>query len=591
MNIYNFKKHISSEIYHRGKDYYKNGNVTDIQKLENNRWIAEVEGNYDDYNVEIHLDDLGNVKNYTCNCPYDGDICKHVVATLLEIKEDLDLQNIEDYDDPIHSSQILQKDTDLPISVHKPQKPIKEWEVVLIEISDQDLRNFVHHHAKHNQEFQDTLVINLSKAQKVINTEKYKKIIENRFYEESNNFGFIEYEDVDNVIDPINDLLAKAEEFLSQNDLHETFSIASAVAMTCISNIQNVDDSNGEFGDAISQSIDFIDKTLEKSTDEILSNEIFEWLYLQVQNKDYNDYGCGDELESTFYKWSNNPSRLEKAYLFIDQQIKILENEKKWTNNYRITELLKFKRMLLTKNGKTTEADQIINENLHLNDFRQIKINEALTNKDYKIAIEHICQGIQQAEKENHPGTLYRYKTQLFKIYTKLNDQKNIRKIAKELYFDGPHSLENYLIYKNTFSSSEWENERDKIISSFTKKQKNYTWGYLFNSNLAEIYIEEQMWKPLLDDVIKADRIDITDQYREYLQHQYSQELLILYHNNILKFSENTGREIYANIVNYLINMSKLEGGKQEAKNLMQKLLDMYRNRPAMKDEFRCLNW
>ncbi|HPS72444.1 MAG TPA: SWIM zinc finger family protein [Bacteroidales bacterium] len=569
MNIKNFKKEISSEIYYRGEDYYKNGNISDIQKIGKNRWIAEVEGNYGDYNVEINLDDLGNIKNYTCNCPYDGDICKHVVAVLFSI----------------------QKDADSPTSVHKPQKTIEEWEIILNEISDQELRDFVFHYANHNIEFQDELVISLSKAQKKINTEKYRQIISHTFNIMSNRYGFIEYRDVDAAMIPIDGLLEKAEDYLSENHLHEAFSIASAVAIECLNTIQNMDDSNGSCGGAICMSFDLVDKILEKCNDEKLSNDIFTWLHEQVNNKEYNNYGCGEMLESTFFEWSNNPSRLEKAYHFIDQQIIILENEKKWNNNYRLTELLKYKSKLLIKNGKKEEADHIIDNNLHLDDFRKIKIDEALAQNDYKSAIQHLHQGILQAEKDNYQGIVYRYQTQLLKIYTQQNDQKNIRKIAKDLYFNHHYSTDDYRTYKNTFSSDEWLDEREKIISHFTTKQKNYKWGYFFNSNLADVYIEEQMWKPLLDDVIKADRIETTERYRKYLQNNYSQELLSLYNNNILKYAENTGREIYTNIVSYLKNMAKLEGGLKEAKELMQKLLDMYRNRPAMKDEFRSLNW
>jgi hypothetical protein len=591
MNISNFIKQVPSDIYHRGKDYYENGNVSDLQNLDNGRWIAEVEGNYDDYNVEITLDDQGNIKDFECDCPYEGDICKHVVAVLLEINDQLDMQEIEDFDNSKTTSEIGLKETDPSQTSVKTDETIPEWQVILRDISEQELREYIINYANHSVEFQDELVINFSKAQKKINTEKYRQIISHTFDIMSDRFGFIEFRDVDAAMVPVESLLEKADDYLSENHLHEAFSIVSAVAIECLNTVQNMDDSNGSCGGAISISFSLVDKILENCSDTQLSDDIFDWLSEQVNNEDYYNYGCGEVLESTFLEWANNPSRLDKAYRFIDQKIKILENEKKLYNNYRLTELLKYKQNLLTKNGEKEKAEQIINDYLYLNDFRQLKIDEALAKNDYKNAIEHIYQGIQQAEKENHPGTMYRYKTQLFKIYTKQNDQKNIRKIAKELYFDGRHSLENYLIYKNTFSTEEWENERDKIISSFTKQQKNYTWGYLFNSDLAEIYIEEQMWKPLLDEVIKADRIDITDSYRQYLQNQYSQELLILYYNNILKYSENTGREIYAHIVSYLKNMAKLDGGLKEAKELMLKLLEMYRNRPAMKDEFRLLNW
>lgn len=37
--------------------------------------------------------------------------------------------------------------------------------------------------------------------------------------------------------------------------------------------------------------------------------------------------------------------------------------------------------------------------------------------------------------------------------------------------------------------------------------------------------------------------------------------------------------------------MAKLKGGLKAAKSLKESLLDKYKNRPAMKDEFKKLNW
>ena len=40
----------------------------------------------EDYTVEVTLED-DKVMDYICDCPYEGDMCKHVVATLLTIRE------------------------------------------------------------------------------------------------------------------------------------------------------------------------------------------------------------------------------------------------------------------------------------------------------------------------------------------------------------------------------------------------------------------------------------------------------------------------------------------------------------------------
>ena len=72
---------VSSTIYARGKNYYKNGRVRLIE-IEENYFCAEVLGTYE-YKVEVHYEygDFG----VSCNCPY-WDICKHIVAAMLEAK-------------------------------------------------------------------------------------------------------------------------------------------------------------------------------------------------------------------------------------------------------------------------------------------------------------------------------------------------------------------------------------------------------------------------------------------------------------------------------------------------------------------------
>jgi len=86
MNLNNFHKHIPPAIYNRGEEYYENDMIDHIEHVHPDTWNAEVVGN-DIYSVEIKL--KGNdILSWACGCPYDhGDICKHVVAVLLHIKD------------------------------------------------------------------------------------------------------------------------------------------------------------------------------------------------------------------------------------------------------------------------------------------------------------------------------------------------------------------------------------------------------------------------------------------------------------------------------------------------------------------------
>jgi len=86
ITLKNFESQIGAPILQRGESYYKSGSVTSLELIGEDTWYAEVEGS-DDYDVEITL--KGNkISNYSCNCPYDAGICKHIVAVLFCLKDE-----------------------------------------------------------------------------------------------------------------------------------------------------------------------------------------------------------------------------------------------------------------------------------------------------------------------------------------------------------------------------------------------------------------------------------------------------------------------------------------------------------------------
>jgi len=432
---------------------------------------------------------------------------------------------------------------------------------------------------------------NLSKAQKEINTGKYRAIIAQTFNTMFDNYGFIEYRDTYAALHPVHNMLEKAGEYLLKGNLHEAFSISAAVAPECLEALEFMDDSNGECGGAVNEAFETVDKIMEACNDTQLAGTIFDWLLEQVQEPDYDNYGCADELEPVFFRWANTPVRVKQACQFIEGQLEKYRGSDDWSARYRLTKYLKYKTELLIKEGKENEANRLINENLHLSDFREMKIEEALGQNNYPAAIEHINAGILQAEKDGHPGIAHRFKGQLLDIYKQQKDTGKVRKVSKELFYENRHSMDYYRVYKGTFETAEWPEKCEEIIRHLLKDKKKGHWGYSFQADLADVYIEEKMWDRLIDEVKQANKIEITDKYAKYLKEGYPDELILLYKNSIARYAANTGRNIYVEIVRYLKNMAKLKGGKAVAKSLVQELLETYKNRPAMKDEFRKLGW
>ena len=565
MNLKNFDKEVSDVIFERGEDYYLNNAITDLQIMDNGQYFAFVEGNYGDYKVEIRLDKKNNITEYQCNCPHDADICKHIVAVLLKIK-----------DEPKSAK------------VGKQKKKIASWKQMIDIIPEDKFREYIKKRATKNKEFRNELIIEFSEYDNTDNIEKYKQIVQDTFSMAGGRHGFIDYYHTSNAMLLIYNLFKKAEGFLENENCKEAFSIVSAIPPECIKALQYMDDSNGECGGVISESFNLIFKIHESSESPELNQTIFEYILTQVNNKDYDDYGCAEELEPLLIDVANTDDNIDFSMNFIEEKLKEASKETGWSGEYVTKKYLVFKADLLKKSGEQKKAESIIYDNIYISEFRKIVVDKKIKGKKIKEAIQLIEEGIIIAIKKDYTGTVNGWKEKLLEIYQKQNDNENIRKYAKELFLGSRYDMNFYKILKKSWSNELWNAEKEKIIAQIMKGYiKTTSYYYNFPSPVAEIYVEEKMWAELFTIVKKMANLNILNTYTKYLKDDYSQEFIEMYKTAIENYiDENTGRSAYKTIVDYLKEMSKITGGKETAKLLIKILLEKYKNRPAMKDEF-----
>ncbi len=76
----------SSIIFQRGNNIYQHGSYFLAKAdLPEKTFIYEVDGSYGNYTIKIKLTD-NNIFS-SCNCPYPGDGCKHIVAAMLNVRD------------------------------------------------------------------------------------------------------------------------------------------------------------------------------------------------------------------------------------------------------------------------------------------------------------------------------------------------------------------------------------------------------------------------------------------------------------------------------------------------------------------------
>lgn len=83
----NWKSKIKDIILYRGEDYYLDGKVKDIER-DGDVYSAHVEGT-ETYNTSVEVKN-GELLFWSCDCPYDRGICKHVAALLFAIENEIE---------------------------------------------------------------------------------------------------------------------------------------------------------------------------------------------------------------------------------------------------------------------------------------------------------------------------------------------------------------------------------------------------------------------------------------------------------------------------------------------------------------------
>jgi len=92
----------SAVIYQRGIKIYEYGSyICSEADHKKGQFLYDIDGTYGDYTARIHLHEDG--VELSCDCPYPGKGCKHLVAALLDIKDQIkgfkpQLKNIDDMD-------------------------------------------------------------------------------------------------------------------------------------------------------------------------------------------------------------------------------------------------------------------------------------------------------------------------------------------------------------------------------------------------------------------------------------------------------------------------------------------------------------
>jgi len=549
MKLSNFEKHISSTILQRGKEYYDSNAIIDLEETSPEHWKAEIKGT-DIYTVFVKLQGE-NIIQHQCDCPYEyGAVCKHRAAVFYALRE--------------QASQPKPKK-----KANKRMTLAQKVQHVLERLSEQETKSYLQEKILSDKNHRDNFLIYFEHLLgEAPNPDKYRKRI-NAIIRQHSNRGFIDYYAMSVFCDELSELLEQATD-PSGKTSEKTFIICTVILEALNDTINSCDDSNGELGGIVQQTISLIIDYIENEEPESTARQkAIRWSLDLWTKSEFSEYGYNDidELFDFFCTFENPPK--EALMQALDKRMAMTKED-----HYAMQDSLHRKQQLLREWGDEEAAKQIIMDNLQTASFRKILINEKLENKEFNAAISLIQEGVAIARQTRENGTLRTWQQQLLDIAIKQKQTDDILHWAEILLTEN-FSLDYYRLLKK--HSPDWDLHYSALISKF----KNNT------HQLAQIYREENNASALLKLIEQASfqyqQIQLLKENLNIIKRHAPEKALNMLSNAIKQYAHNTNKRAYNRMADDLNLMKTIDGGEYQASMLIDQLLTTYNNRPAMR--------
>ncbi|OED29909.1 SWIM zinc finger domain-containing protein [Methanosphaera sp. WGK6] len=524
----NWKKYFDETRLERGYEYYKKGYVYDIV-INNNLVTSKVEGSYyNTYDVSITYND-DEIESMYCTCPYaySSDNCKHMVATL-------------------HKMEEIRKSKKKIIS---PGNKNNQFYNTLYDLNENDLKNYIYNKYNHDtnfisdflNEFQKESDSNIayweavSTLNNLFNVDMKELYNYSEYYEETPFHQLLE-----SFIEKDIRLLYKQEKYVEVQDLlytiYEEIATKEDIDLYII-----IDDILAACDSYLSMIIEVQDKIEQDETFNYITNNI---------KYEYNQYTTPHlaRIGITYYTTKDYQKQLEKV---LDELIEETSN---------ISEeilLLKYELMKKMKYPIKNQENYLLKYKM-CPQILEILVDKQIKDKQYQKAIDLL------EEKQETHETLEDTE-KLMQLYLKTDDTTQYKKQLKKLLYKNIPEMKYIQQLKNVCTLEEWIIELEQLITNYTK-----THHYEF---LNEIYISEERYEDLYQNIITNCPIDSIDTYRKFYEKEHGQDIIKIYEKLVREEAKTAKHKgAYLIITKYLKNMLKYPEGAKTVKPLIKTL-------------------
>jgi SWIM zinc finger len=444
-----FEMHIDETILEWGLRYFQQDAVGEVEELAPGEYEGEVLGS-EPYTVRIAVK-KGEVAEHDCTCPYEGTVCKHVVAMLFHLQRDeLDIQ--------VKRKRKKKEGTGVTEKVHAKKKPKTVTEKVadlLDRMPHEELKEFILEHCQRDKVFRQVFAALHEERTGGATYASYTKQIK-AFIRIAGgggrNGGWYAGRNVRHALEP---LLAKLRTWIARNDHALALPLATALLHELNDALGHIDDSNGELGGGISEAVDALHGIAKAPVDEAVRKALLAFALNAAEKKHYHGWDWHTDVMSI----ATELVRDDKEAALVSVMLRGDHRDGYHADNARNFEL-----SLVERFQGTVAAEEFIHANLRYHDIRERAINMAIERKDLDRAKALADEGEAQ-DRVQKPGLADTWRAYQLRIAQERNDTTTIIRIARIRLFDREDIEKNYDLLRRTVPPENWTSYNEALLA------------------------------------------------------------------------------------------------------------------------------
>ncbi len=553
------------DVRARGIDYYESGRVLELTKTKKNSWKATIMGSRK-YTAKVTIDGE-EVTAWSCSCPYDGHVCKHVIAMCLTIEDEMkDLASgiAPKVKDPDRTSSIidamkpdeLKKELLAQLNQNKHQKEafiLKN--ICRIKIDYTEVVKQLCKTATHSKQLQANCLKLLSSMDDILakgRIEDAWELMRSLIEIAAQQIDDMEYEEED--ADCFADFDADDGYDLDFDDDDD----------------DDDDDESDLYSSFLAELAPYCFKVISSANDK-LKRQIFSWALLYIRGE--IDYGLDTILKMLHLSIVDG----EMGEKFLAELNRII-SARDTMDLHEIKPALDQKISYLKSLGRQEEAWQVVLDYQDFHDFRVLLIKSLMNAKQFDQAAELCVKYLEQNKYKGYGVTdLVRLRIRIADEQKDLSAQIHFTTV---LYYTDGQKIEHYKALKALCPPEVWTKvkaETEKVLLQA---------GYQ-EDNLAQIYVVNDEPDKMLNLLFRQKGLSsLFRKYGKFAAQADMAKFKFIYRDKICAQLVNTGRGFYEDAASHLECLLSISEDTDYVRDLILQLKKKYSNRRAMIEIF-----